>query len=112
MTIVSLLLIGLSECCGIAGQVFFKIAMGRHWEKSRAKAWLLLAAGAAVMALGFFVWLRLLTTFDLSFLYPFEGISRLILLAAAALFLKEEIKPSLWLGVLLISAGIVLVASS
>ena len=71
-----------------------------------------LLAGVAAMALGFFLWLGLLSKCDLSFLYPFEGMNRLLLLFAAVVFLKEKIEPRLWLGVLLISAGVTVVAVS
>ena len=112
MTFAALLVIAISEGCAIVGQVFFKLAMGRYWEQSRRRAVALLAAGVATMAVGFFLWLGLLVSFDLSFLYPFEGLSRLVLLGASAFYLKEKITPGLLLGVLLISAGVVLVASS
>ncbi len=112
MTLLTLLAIVVTEGCSIAGQIFFKLAMGHHWEASRARAMRLLAAGVAAMAVGFFLWLGLLGSFDLSFLYPFEGLSRLVLLGAAAFFLQEKITPSLWIGVLLISAGVALVAAS
>ncbi len=112
MTALTLSLIALSEACGIAGQLFFKLAMGRDWSHAPGRGRLALAAGLAVMALGFFIWLGLLSKFDLSFLYPFEGLNRLLLLLGAAFFLREKITANLWLGVLLISAGVVLVAGS
>lgn len=112
MTAFSLVLIVVRECCEIAGQLLFKVAMGHRWQQSRPKAALVLGGGVAVMALGFFIWLGLLSSFDLSFLYPFEGLSRIILLAAAGIFLKEKITPALIAGVVLIGAGIVLVATS
>ena len=112
MSALSFLLVALSECCSIAGQILFKIAMGHRWEHSRRQAHFVLGGGVAVMAFGFFIWNGLLESFDLSFLYPFEGLNRIILLAAAALFLKEKITPALVLGVLLIGAGVVLVATS
>jgi drug/metabolite transporter (DMT)-like permease len=71
-----------------------------------------LTAGIAVMAVGFFIWLGLLSKYDLSFLYPFDGSNRVLLLIAAAVFLREEITLRLWIGVLLISAGVGLVATS
>ena len=110
MSIGSFLLIALSIACSIAGQVLFKFAM--HDEHPRKKSALVLAAGVVVMAVGFFVWLRLLARFDLSFLYPFEGLDRLFILPAAAFFLREKITPRLWIGVILIVGGVVLVAAS
>jgi drug/metabolite transporter (DMT)-like permease len=105
-------LVALSEGCAIAGQIFFKLAMGRAWGESRVKASLTLLAGVVAMAFGFFIWLGLLGKFDLSFLYPFESVSRLVLLLATVIFLKEKISLRLWLGVLLISAGVAVVALS
>ena len=112
MNAFSLALVALSECCSIVGQIFFKIAMGHRWNQSRPKAVLILGGGVIVMALGFFIWNSLLGSLDLSLLYPFEGLNRIVLLAAAGLFLKEKITPALIAGVLLIGAGVVLVAMS
>ena len=112
MTIWSLLLVVLSESCSLTGQIFFKLAMRPTQEGTRISAGLALFAGVAAMALGFFVWLGLLSKFDLSFLYPFDGSNRVILLIVAAVFLKEKIALRLWIGVLLISIGVALVATS
>jgi len=112
LTAITLALVVVRECCEIAGQIFFKVAMGRRWKESRPMAATCLGGGVAVMALGFFIWLGLLSSFDLSFLYPFEGLSRIILLATAGVVLKEKITPALIGGVLLIGAGIALVATS
>jgi drug/metabolite transporter (DMT)-like permease len=108
----ALALVIFCELCNIGGQLFFKLAMGHRWEHARGKAWSALGAGVAVMAASFFIWLGLLGRYDLSFLYPFEGLSRAMLLAAAAIFFREKITPALWLGLVLIGAGIALVASS
>lgn len=110
MTLLALLLVILSESCSIAGQILFKVAMGEKWGKSGKSAWPVLLAGVGAMALAFFLWLGLLSRFDLSFLYPFEGMNRIVLLLAAVVFLKEKIGLRLWLGVLLISAGVTVVA--
>lgn len=109
MTAWTLFLIVLSECAAIAGQIFFKHAMANHWSKSRRTAAWVLSAGIGAMAVSFFIWLSLLAKFDLSRLYPFEGLNRVVLLCAAAFFLREKIAPQLWIGVLLISAGVALV---
>ncbi len=39
-----------------------------------------------------------------------EGLSPVLLLFGAAVFLREKIAPSAWLGIVLISAGVVLVS--
>lgn len=98
------------EVSNAGGQLFFKHAMGDLWDKSRRKAVLMLGGGVAVMAVGFFLWLDLLEKYALSQLYPFEAMTRLLLLGAAGLVLKERITPQLWVGAVLIAAGILLVA--
>ncbi len=105
-------LVALAEACNLAGQLFFKHAMGGLWHHARGRAWLALGAGIAVMALGFFLWMGLLPKAALSQLYPFEALTRVLLLAAAGFCFREKITPQLWAGVALISAGIVLVAVS
>ena len=98
--------------CNLAGQLFFKHAMGGLWDRARARAWLALAAGVAVSAASFFLWMGLLPQGELSMLYPFEAITRILLLGAAGLFFREKITPRLWAGVVLISGGIFIVATN
>ena len=112
MTPVMLAIVSVCEICNLAGQLFFKHAMGGLWNRARARAWLALAAGVAVSAASFFLWMGLLPQGELSMLYPFEAITRILLLGAAGLFFREKITPRLWAGVVLISGGIILVAVS
>jgi uncharacterized membrane protein len=102
------MLVVVCECCSVAGQILFKHAMGGEQKAQAAK----LAGGAGVKAVGFFLWLGLLSKFDVSYLFPFEGVDRIILVLAAWIFLKEKMSVNLWVGVALISAGIVLVSRS
>jgi len=106
VTPVAFVLVVISEICRVVGQIFFKRAM------SRGKGRGALAAGVAAMAVGFFLWLGLLKKFDLSFLYPFEGLNNVVVTCAAAIFLKEKITLNLGVGVALICAGILLVSRS
>ncbi|MGA8657812.1 MAG: hypothetical protein WB586_16830 [Chthoniobacterales bacterium] len=48
----------------------------------------------------------------MSYLYPFEGIQRILLVFGATLFLKERMTKQLWLGVTFIVIGTVLVSMS
>ncbi len=70
------------------------------------------AGGIALMTLSFFLTLGLLQRFDLSYLYPFQGLSVIIISLVAAVILKEKLTSQLTIGALLISAGIVLVSLS
>jgi drug/metabolite transporter (DMT)-like permease len=100
--------------CSVGGQVLLKKAMsltnGDTWPV--AKFIRIFAGGIAFMAVNFFLWQGLLSKFDLNFLYPFEGLDRLVLVLAAAVFLKEKMTLTLWLGVMMITGGILLVSIS
>jgi uncharacterized membrane protein len=70
------------------------------------------AVGIFLMTISFFLTLGLLQRFDLSYLYPFQGLSVIIITLMAAVMLKERLTLQLTIGALLISAGIVLVSLS
>ena len=70
------------------------------------------AGGIALMTVSFFLTLGLLQRFDLSYLYPFQGLSVIFITLMAAVVLKEKLNLRLTIGALLISAGIVLVSFS
>ncbi|PYJ39399.1 MAG: hypothetical protein DME84_01825 [Verrucomicrobia bacterium] len=72
----------------------------------------LAAIGVALMTISFFLTLGLLQRFDLSYLYPFQGLSVIFITLLAAVALKENLSARLMLGALLITAGIVLVSIS
>ena len=65
-----------------------------------------------LMTISFFLTLGLLQRFDLSYLYPFQGLSVIFITLMAAVVLKEKLNLRLTIGALLISAGIVLVSLS
>jgi len=98
----------------VSGQLFLKRAM----ESSRVKGFrdakviTFLGCGIFSMAIHFFVTLGLLGHLDLSYVYPFQGLSVVIISLAAAIVLREKLNLRLTLGALLISAGIVLVSMS
>jgi uncharacterized membrane protein len=71
-----------------------------------------ISVGTALMTISFFLTLGLLQRFDLSYLYPFQGLSVIFITLMAAVVLKEKLNLRLTVGALLISAGIVLVSIS
>lgn len=111
MTVVLFLLVLLSETCTVAGQLVMKHAMTLD-DAPRARFIRVFSIAIACMAAGFFIWTGLMQFFDLSYLYPFDGLNRLMIVFGASYFLKEKITPALWLGVGLISVGVVLVSAS
>jgi uncharacterized membrane protein len=68
--------------------------------------------GIILMTISFFLTLGLLQRFDLSYLYPFQGLSVIFITVMAAILLKEKLNARLAVGALLISVGIVLVSMS
>ena len=72
----------------------------------------LAAIGIALMTVSFFLTLGLLQRFDLSYLYPFQGLSVIFITLLAAVALKENLSARLALGTLLITVGIILVSIS
>jgi uncharacterized membrane protein len=112
MTWLAFCLIMLSLLLAVAGQIFFKLAMSDHVVAAFRVRVFRFVCGIVVMTIGFFIWLGLLSRFNLSFLYPFEGIDRILLAFFASWFLHEKMTLDLWLGVILISVGVALVATS
>jgi len=114
MTLGAFVLILISLVTFVAGQLFLKHAM----ESSSARGFRNrkvisnLTAGIVCMTISFFLTLGLLGHFDLSYLYPFQGLSVIIISIAAAIVLREKLTLQLTIGALLISAGIVLVSLS
>ena len=72
----------------------------------------LMIVGIFLMTISFFLTLGLLQRFDLSYLYPFQGLSVIMITVMAAVMLKEKLNLQLTIGSLLITAGIVLVSLS
>ena len=98
----------------VAGQLFLKRAMEStaKTDSTRARFIRLLGGGIFLMTISFFLTLGLLQRFDLSYLYPFQGLSVLIISFAAAIVLREKLTLQLTVGAALITIGIVLVSLS
>jgi drug/metabolite transporter (DMT)-like permease len=114
MTLLAFFFIVVSLLSFVAAQLVLKRAMelsakdGLHSSRFIS----LIILGIAFMTISFFLTLGLLQRFDLSYLYPFQGLTVIFITAMAALVLKEKLDRRLIVGALLISAGIVLVSVS
>jgi drug/metabolite transporter (DMT)-like permease len=111
---VSFALIFIALTTFVAGQLLLKKAMeasnaDRFWSR---KFLLPFGAGIFLLTVQFFLNLGLLQRFDLSYIYPFQGLSVIIISLTAAIVLRERLTGRLLLGAALISAGIVLVSLS
>jgi uncharacterized membrane protein len=114
VTIHLFLLVLLAQVALVAGQVCLKHGMSMTKEGATPVARVAgnILAGVAMLTLWFFVWMGLLQKLDLSYVYPFEGISPLLLVLAACVILKETLGWKSWVGVGLITLGTILVGLS
>ena len=98
----------------VAAQLILKRAMDATTRTGFRKAHFVskVTGGVVLMTISFFLTLGLLQRFDLSYLYPFQGLSVIFVTLTAAVVLKEKLSPRLIVGAVLISAGIVLVSMS
>lgn len=108
------LLILIALIAFVAGQLLLKRAMeSTHGRGYRQRTFILfIISGTAAMAVSYFLNLGLLQQLELSYLYPFQGLSVIFITAAAAVLLREKLTPKLVLGSLLITAGVALVSLS
>ena len=114
MTTVAIIVILIWLATFVAGQLLFKRAMDLSSKvgfKNR-RTIVTLSIGILVMTLSFCLNLGLLQRFDLSYLYPFQGSSIIIIAVLAAIILKEKLTPRLIIGTLLIAGGVALVSLS
>ena len=102
----------LSVLAQVTGQVWLKQAMDPSRIASPRWKAITFSGAIAALALSFFVSLGLLQKYDLSYYYPFQGLSVVMVTVAACLFLKERITLQLSAGMILISLGVILVSSS
>jgi drug/metabolite transporter (DMT)-like permease len=98
----------------VAGNLLLKHAMSgtNEAQKSLFQTVMWLLAGVVVLGLWFFLWLGLLSKWELSKLYAFEGLAPVLVMLSAWLILGEKVPLRGWIGVLMIGAGLTLVAGA
>ena len=114
MSLLAFLLILISLVTFVAAQLILKKAMEFSATHGMRNSYFpsRVAIGVVLMTVSFFLTLGLLQRFDLSYLYPFQGLSVIFITILAAVVLKEKVSARLTIGALLITAGIVLVSMS
>ncbi len=114
MTALAISLCVLCQFILVIGQLLLKRAMNTtvgpnaSWGKGMAR----LTVAIALMSLWFFLWLGLLQSWEISHLFPFEGLNPAVIAIAAWIFLRERMPLYAWTGILLITLGLALVAGS
>jgi len=113
-TFIAILVFALEVTATVVGQLLLKHAMegSTRFGFTNPRILKLFAAAVLSLALSFFLTIGLLQHFDLSFFYPIQGSTVVLITIAAAIFLREKLSLQLIIGSLLISAGIVLVSLS
>ncbi|MBI3939209.1 MAG: EamA family transporter [Acidobacteria bacterium] len=86
---------------------FAPLAVVRVLRRAFRAGWMW--AGIALMALGFFALLLLLSWEDVSFVVPATALSYAVGTLGAKLLLRERVTRIRWAGVLLVCAGVALV---
>lgn len=113
MTAIALVIVLVALIAHTAGQIFLKKAMGSSHGPAgfRTRACIIpFAIGIGLMTTQFFLNLGLLQRYDLSFIYPFQGLGVIIITFTAGITLREKLTPQLTVGSILISIGVALVS--
>ena len=114
MTPFAILLIFVSVSCFVAGQILLKHAMDLTQQASCSRARVALVFGSAIaaFAVNFFVNIGLLQRFELSYFFPFQGLSVILIAFLGAWILKEKLSWRLTIGSMVIALGVALVSLS
>jgi drug/metabolite transporter (DMT)-like permease len=96
----------------VFGQLLLKPAMDADRPRSRQQRLAFGVAAIASMTVSFFLGIGLLQKLELSFLFPFQGLSVLLIAAFATVVSKEKLTLPLVVGALLVTVGVMLVSAS
>src|SRR5271170_2193733 len=102
MTPLAIILCVLCQLLIVAGQLQLKRGVGGRRFRLAP-----FTAGILCLTVWFFLWLGLMGRWDLSKLYPFEGLNPAMMAVGAWLVLKEKLPLTAWLGLALVCVGIV-----
>lgn len=116
------LLILLSTAFGVAGQTALKLGVSQPGVAENATGVFsiiglifkspLMILGLVFYGLGALAWIAVLSRLDLSVAYPFLALNFVLVTLSGRFLLGETVPPLRWLGILVIIAGILLVAKS
>src|ERR1700758_4044463 len=103
-TLVAVFIFAIEVTATVVGQLLVKHAMegSNKIGFTHPRTLRLFATGVLSLALSFFLTIGLLQHFDLSFFYPIQGSTLVIITLTAAIFLREKLTLQLLIGSLLI----------
>jgi drug/metabolite transporter (DMT)-like permease len=117
------LLLGMQILCGTGGEIALTRGMKATGEPTRLRPRELAAflwraiqdgwlwAGVPLLALSFYSLLVLLSWEPVSFVIPASALSYVVGTLGAKYILREDVSPARWAGVVLVCAGVALVAA-
>lgn len=114
MSIQSFLLLVVSILAYVGGQLLLKRALGVTGQPAmpRSRSVALFSMAIGFLSLDFFLWLELLRRFDLSYIFPCQALTIVVMCIGARIFLRERISPRMIVSIVFIVAGISLVATT
>lgn len=113
-----LVLLVLSVILGALAQVLFKLGVSQEGYSLGLQGLLVvltrpyILSGLLLFMASFFLWLRVLATYDLSYAYPLVSLSYVIVTVASRFLLGESLSPVRCVGLAFILLGIILVGRS
>lgn len=115
-------LILLSVAAGVAGQTVIKLGVSHPGAADAAGGLFslvamilrspLVLAGLLLYGIGALAWIAVLSRLDLSLAYPFLALNFILVAISSRFLLGESVPRMRWAGILVICAGILLVARS
>jgi drug/metabolite transporter (DMT)-like permease len=118
----SILLILLSITIAVGGQILLKIGLNKIGTISINSAGALgqffisiiksplVMTGLFCYVISAAIWLIVLSAVDLSFAYPFIGLTYVLILLLSKFILKEDVNPIRWAGAAIITIGVIVIS--
>ena len=118
----SILLILLSIGIAVGGQVLLKLGMNKigpiaiNSMSAVGKLFIgvfkspLVLIGLFLYVISAAIWLIVISAVDLSFAYPFIGLTYVLILLVSKFVLKEDVNPIRWAGAAIITIGVVVIS--
>ncbi len=118
----SIILILISISIAVGGQILLKLGMNKIGPVSLNsfggigslfinifKSPLVLI-GLFCYGISAFLWLIVISAVDLSFAYPFIGLTYVLILFVSKFILKEDVNPIRWAGAAIITIGVIVIS--
>lgn len=93
----------------LAMNSFDKFSLKWEFFRNLFASWYMISSGLCMVA-GTFLWLYIIKYFDFSVAYPITSISYIFGMLAAIYIFHETVPVSHWIGVVLIMAGVTIIA--